>query len=132
MTKHLPIDPNEMELRAGSGQMLNDKKKGLYWHIIFQGQHVGKVYIDYFKNEVLGRHPAIEIFINQNFQGRRIGRHAYAMACEMSNLKKVYMHARKSNAASIKSAYEAGFRILEDPSFKQVVMVWTKAPKHKI
>ncbi|WP_167459471.1 GNAT family N-acetyltransferase [Pedobacter jejuensis] len=121
------IDPSAIELKPGSGQMLNDKQKGKYWHIMYQEQHVGKVYIDYFKNEILGRHPAIEIFINQAFQGRQIGRFAYRKACEESKLKKIYMHARKSNTASIRAAYEAGFRTIENPLFKQVVMLWTKS-----
>lgn len=120
------IDLNAISLKRGKGQNLHDTQRGIYWHIMFGDVRVGKIYIDYHDNEVLGYHPAIDIFINQTFQGKHIGRRAYHLACEQSGLDEIYMHTRKSNIASIKAAYEAGFRELNDKSFRQIVMVWKK------
>lgn len=124
-TTQQPINANEIHLKPGSGQNLQDHVRGKYWHIMLGGTRVGKVYIDFRDNEVLGMHPSIDIFINKQFQGRHIGRYAYEFACKESGLSKVYMHTRKSNIGSIRAAEEAGFNKVEDQAFKQIVMVWT-------
>ncbi|MFB9843905.1 GNAT family N-acetyltransferase [Mucilaginibacter ginsenosidivorans] len=121
-----PIDPSKLTLKAGQGQNLHDHNRGKYWHIHLGDVRVGKIYIDFLENEVLGNHPSIDIFINKEYQGRHIGRYAYNMACEQSGLNRVYMHTRKSNIASIRAAEEAGFKEVVDKVFRQVVMVWEK------
>jgi len=128
MNKITPISDkdSQISLKIGSGQNLHDKVRGKYWHIYLGEQRVGKIYIDYNTDEVLGNHPSIDIFINKQFQGQHIGRIAYAMACKESGLDEIYMHSRKSNAASIKAASDAGFVELQRPEFRQVVMVWKK------
>lgn len=123
---HEPVKAADIQLKQGSGQSLNDHVRGKYWHIMLGDTRVGKIYIDFKDNEVLGVHPSLDIFINQQFQGRHIGRYAYERACHESGLDKVYMHTRKSNIGSIRAAEEAGFKNLEHPSFKQIVMVWER------
>lgn len=125
-TKPTPVQREEISLKPGSGQGLNDRVRGKYWHILLGEIRVGKVYIDFSENTVLGNHASIDIFINQQYHGRRIGRYAYAMACEQSSLSQVYMHTRKSNTASRRAAEEAGFIEVEHPEFRQVVMVWNR------
>lgn len=114
----------DVSLKSGSGQNLNDRIRGKYWHIMLGEIRVGKIYIDFKHNDVLGVHPSVDIFINKQFQGRHIGRYAYEMACKLSGLSKVYMHTRKSNLGSIRAAEEAGFHHVINEAFKQVVMVW--------
>ena len=120
------IKPENITLKLGSGQGLHDRLRGKYWHIMLGEVRVGKIYIDFLENSVLGTHPSIDIFINQQYHGRRIGRYAYAMACEQSGLPQVYMHTRKSNTASRRAAAEAGFVEVQDTTFKQIVMVWNR------
>lgn len=132
MQSNNPINKMNLHLERGSGQMLSNQKRGKYWHIFYGEKRVGKIYIDYFNNEILGNHPAIEIFINKGYQGRGIGAYSYELACKESGLKKIYMHARKSNPASIRAASIAGFIEVSDPSFKQTVMVWIRPSKHNI
>ena len=124
--KQMPASKEEILLKEGSGSRLHDKTRGKYWHIFLKDTRVGKIYIDFIENEVLGNHPAIDIFINQQFQGLGIGKHAYSLACEKSGLDFVYMHTRKSNIASIKAASAAGFVEVNDIRFRQTVMVWKK------
>lgn len=121
-----PVQRKDISLKLGSGLNLHDRIRGKYWHIMLGDIRVGKIYIDFIENEVLCLHPSIDIFINQKYQGRRIGRYAYSMACEQSSLPEVYMHTRKSNIASIKAAQDAGFTEIHNPKFRQVVMVWKK------
>lgn len=125
-SKREPINFSDLRLKKGSGQNLHDPIRGFYWHIMFANERVGKVYIDFISNEILGVHPSLDIFINKNFQGRHIGRYAYEMACIESELDTVYMHTRKSNIGSIRAAEEAGFVRLDHPEFRQMVMVWKK------
>ncbi|WP_431293486.1 GNAT family N-acetyltransferase [Pedobacter sp. P26] len=123
---HDPVKASDVYLKQGSGQNLHDHIRGKYWHIMLGNKRVGKIYIDFKENEVLGNHPSLDIFINKQFQGRHIGRYAYELACLESALDKVYMHTRKSNIGSIRAAEEAGFKHIEHPAFKQIVMVWER------
>ncbi len=122
-----PIAKEDISLKLGSGQGLKDKIRGKYWHIYYHDIRVGKIYIDFIENDVLGKHPSIDIFINKPYQGRRIGQSAYQLACEESGLPEVYMHTKKSNLASIRAAAAAGFQELKHPEFRQVVMIWEKS-----
>ncbi len=121
-----PVQKDDVILKLGSGSSLKDKVRGKYWHIYVGNERVGKIYIDYLDNPIIGLHPSIDIFINQKYQGRKIGTFAYEKACAESGLKEVYMHTRKSNIASIKAARDAGFEEWHHPEFRQVVMRWTK------
>lgn len=121
-----PVKPEDISLKLGTGQGLHDRHRGKYWHIMLGDVRVGKIYIDFLENSILGNHPSIDIFINQQYHGRRIGRYAYAMACEQSGLPQVYMHTRKSNIASRRAAAEAGFIDVDHSEFRQVVMVWNR------
>lgn len=123
---HEPVKKGSVYLKSGSGQGLHDHVRGKYWHIMVGESRVGKIYIDFKENEVLGIHPAVDIFINKQYQGRHIGRFAYDLACQQSGLDKIYMHTRKSNIGSIRAAEEAGFKKIEHELFKQIVMVWEK------
>jgi hypothetical protein len=126
VVKPTPVQREDLVLKPGRGHALHDRLRGKYWHIWWGNTRVGKVYIDFLLNPVLGMHPAIDVFINQQYHGRRIGRYAYAMACEVSGLSQVYMHTRKSNMASRRAAAEAGFVELQNTAFRQVVMVWNR------
>ena len=64
-------------------------------------------------------------FINQKSQGQGIGRIAYQKACKESKYLEIYASMKKSNIASIRAAFAAGFKIVPSAS-NQVVMLWPK------
>lgn len=100
---------------------------GFYWHIYQRNSRVGYIFINIIDDTIIGRHPSIQIHINKNKRGEQLGRIAYRLACEESNYDKIYAHMRKSNLASKKAAQYAGFEVLENDSFSQLVMVWSKS-----
>ena len=96
---------------------------GFFWHVFCKGERAGKVYINMEDGPLLGRHPALSIFLNKQSrlkargllrQGRHIGRWAYQKACMASPYNVVYAHIRKGNLASRRAAEAAGFREYSD------------------
>lgn len=87
----------------------------------------GKVFINYIEDEDIGNHASIQIFLNKASQGKHVGRHAYSMACELSQYDEVYAHMAKKNIASRKAAKAAGFEVYSDVG--QLIMKWTRKKK---
>lgn len=107
-----------IEGKGGQGKHLR------YWHIFSEGKRAGKVYIDLADDEILGKHNAIQIFLNKASQGKGIGRLGYKIACETSGFSEIYAHMRKSNIASKKAALAAGFVEVKNEKLIQLVLVW--------
>lgn len=121
------VQEEEVELVRGKLPRNENKLPDNYfWKIYFQSKSAGKVFIDLTDIPPLGRHPAIQIFLNKKAQGRHIGRIAYRKACQLSHYDIVYATMRRSNIASFKAATAAGFRELKNRDFKQCVMKWVR------
>lgn len=103
-----------------------DSGHEFYWHIFFNTTRAGKVYIDLIIDPIIGKHASIHIFLNKKNQGKGIGRIGYKKACELSGLPVIYAHMRKNNTASKKAALAAGFEIVDDERFTQLVMKWNR------
>ena len=95
---------------------------GEAWRIETSGTRAGEVYINVIDEPPLGTHASIQIFLNQNSQGRHIGRIAYRAACEASQHDTIYAHMRKSNLASRRAAEAAGFVDATPPGHTQLIM----------
>jgi len=119
-----PASPHEIRLVAGKGTpSRGGGVGGKYWHIYVGNERTGYVYL----NKLPVPHdPAasIQIQIDRQHQGRRIGRIAYRLACEQSGYTTIYAEMRKSNIASRRAAEEAGFVTVENPQSRQLTMVW--------
>lgn len=118
------VNYDSIKLIEGKVKKSNSSGHDFYWHIYANAVRAGQVYIDFVENPVLGRHAAINIFLNQKSQSKGIGRIGYEQACKKSNLDTVYAHMRKNNLASKKAAKAAGFTEITDERFNQVVMIW--------
>ena len=57
---------------------------GEAWRILRDGKKAGDVFINVIDEAPLGRHPSIQIFLNQKSQGQGIGRIGYRLASEAS------------------------------------------------
>ncbi len=99
---------------------------GRSWVIEAQGQRAGVIYINLIEQPPVGRHVSIQIFLNQESQGRGIGRIAYRKASEASRYDTIYAHIRKSNIASRRAAEEAGYVDASPPGFTQLIMRWDR------
>jgi hypothetical protein len=104
---------------------------GHYWNIFANDKRAGKVFINLIDEELLGKHPSLQIFLNKNSQGKHIGRYAYSQACLLSQYDTIYAHMSKKNISSIKSAIAAGFIEVFADITKQVIMQWTRKKKLK-
>lgn len=111
------VELKDLELRESS-----NKEHEYYWVIFCNDVRAGKVFID---KDSLGDFQ-LQIFLNKKHQGKGIGRIAYSLACQKSGHDKIYVHIRKGNIASIKSAEYAGFRKLDGRKGSQQVMIWNK------
>ncbi len=121
------IQSEHVRLQGGQGTKGRGAGPGgSYWHIFAGDERVGHVYINVIDEPPFGTHPSIQIFLNKNQRGRRIGRVAYRMACEASGYDEVVAHMRKSNLASRRAAEEAGFVVVEDQGIPQLAMVWRR------
>jgi RimJ/RimL family protein N-acetyltransferase len=113
-------------VRAKLTKRRTETPDNYYWKIFYQSHSAGKVSINLINEPLLGVHASIQIFLNQNFQGKGIGRLAYQKACELSHYNTVYATMRKNNVASFKAAQAAGFREVLDKTFKQCLMKWIR------
>lgn len=119
------VDEHAIALREGKGSPeAGGGRGGYYWHIDVDGKRVGRVFINMIDETPFGEHPSIQIYLNKNQQGRRIGSVAYRLACEASGYDAVYAHMSKSNVASQRAAGAAGFEVVERPDLRQLTMVW--------
>lgn len=95
---------------------------GESWRIEADGKRAGVIYINVIDEAPIGQHASIQIFLNENAQGRKIGRVAYRRAAELSQYSEIYAHMRKSNIASRRAAEEAGFEDITPSSVRQLIM----------
>jgi RimJ/RimL family protein N-acetyltransferase len=94
-------------------------------------KRAGYVYINVIDEPPFGRHPSIQIHINQSLRGRGIGKVAYRLACEQSRHDVVIAHMRKNNTASQRAAAAAGFVIVNDTTITQLAMRWSRPTPSK-
>lgn len=125
-SKKTKAPDSELQLIEGKGtrKLLGDSG-GQYWHIHYQGERVGRVYISLTKNEA-ELQPFITVEINQKNRGVGIGTLVFRTASESSNYDRVFAEMRKSNVASQVAASRAGFVL--DPTYKgnQLRLVWER------
>lgn len=104
------IDPTQVALVAKPGRKdKGDGPGGEYWDVSVAGERAGEVFVNVINEPPLGRHASLQIFLNQDQQGKGVGRVAYRMAAEASRHDLIYLHMRKSNLASKLAAEAAGF-----------------------
>jgi len=121
------VSPSDVSLVEGKGTTGRGAGAGgHYWHIYAGGKRVGKVYINVIEEEPFGKHASIQIYLNQQAQGKGIGRVAYRLACEQSQHDEIIAHMRKSNVSSMKAALAAGFEVVDDEKISQLAMRWTR------
>ncbi|MEO5646241.1 MAG: hypothetical protein ABIO57_04055 [Candidatus Paceibacterota bacterium] len=114
-----------MTLRFVEGK--SSKKDAVkYWHIYEGTNRAGYVYVSKSKDELIGEHLSINIFINKNWQRKGIGTIAYIEVPKLVAAKKLYAHMAISNAGSFRAALKAGYKEIISEDFKQRVMVWKK------
>lgn len=107
-----PVNPEDVRLVKGKGSKgRGGDLGGAYWHIHLNEQRAGYVYINVINEAPFGQHPSLQIKVNEQYQGRHIGRVAYRLACELSEHDEVIIHMRKSNIASRRAAEAAGFQM---------------------
>jgi acetyltransferase (GNAT) family protein len=99
-----------------------DGPGGEAWRIEAKGKRAGIVFINVIEEPPLGNHASIQIYLSRPYQGRRIGRVAYRVACQMSQHEEIFAHMRKSNDASRRAAEEAGFVDVTPPELIQLIM----------
>ena len=99
---------------------------GHYWHVFAGGKRAGRVWINVIDEPPVGHHASLTIELNQASRGRHIGRYAYAAAAAASSHDRIYLHMRKSNAASRRAAEHAGFRVVTDIETPQLLMLWER------
>ena len=122
-----PIDAASVGLIPGKGSAgRGGDSGGHYWHIHAGEARAGYVYINIIDEPPFGKHPLIQIHINQSSRGRGIGRIAYRAACEASGHDMIIVHMRKSNVASQRAAAAAGFEVVDDPAIAQLAMAWRR------
>jgi hypothetical protein len=119
-----PVPSGDVSLRKGKGSRGRGAGQGgEYWHIEVGGQRVGSVYINVIDEQPLGEHASLQIQISKPWQGRGVGRTAYALAATASRHRTIYLHMRRSNIASARAAQHAGFREVALPGLRQCVMI---------
>lgn len=122
-----PIPASEVTLkRSKGGPDRGGGPGGEAWTVFASGKRAGVVFINWIDEPPLGPHASIQIFLNQQSQGRGIGRAGYRKAVEASTYDTIYAHMRKTNIASHKAAEAAGFVDVTKASDLQTVMVWKR------
>lgn len=122
-----PVAPEDVSLREGKGSPNRGAGPGgEYWHVQVSGRRVGYVYVNVIDEPPIGQHASLQIQIAKAWQGRGVGRVAYALAVKASHHFIIYLHMRRSNVASARAAECAGFREYVDPEIRQHVMISTK------
>lgn len=117
------IEPDKVELIQKPGH--KDKgggPGGEYWDIMIEGARAGEVFVNVIDEPPLGRHASLQIFLNQDQQGKGIGRVAYRKAADASLHDPIYLHMRKSNLASKLAAEAAGFVDASPKGITQLIL----------
>lgn len=117
------IEPDLVQLVRRPGyKSKGDGPGGEYWDVMGPDGRAGEVFVNVIDEAPLGRHASMQIFLNQNQQGRGIGRVAYRLAAEASQHDPLYLHMRKSNHASRLAAEAAGFADVSTADIKQLIL----------
>lgn len=99
---------------------------GFYWHIFYGERRAGHIYIN-LQEDATGWNAAfINIQVNAACQNRGIGTAAYALAAKASGYDVVYAQMRKSNVMSRRAAEHAGFKVVDRPEERQLLMMWSQ------
>jgi RimJ/RimL family protein N-acetyltransferase len=123
----VPVDPADIRLVPGKGSELHGGGPGgRYWHIYVCEIRAGLVYINRKHDDAFGDIASIQIQLDREQQGRKVGRVAYRLPCEASGYDRIYAEMRKSNVASRRAAEEAGFVIVPHQQGIQLTMVWNR------
>lgn len=123
-----PVDASHVRLERGVGSPGRGAGAGgAYWTIYVGDVRAGTVFINVIDEPPIGPHASIQIKINKPWQGRGVGRRAYALASDASGHDVVYAHMRKANVASAKAAEHAGYTQVDDLDVRQLLMVWHRA-----
>ena len=119
-----PISPNDIRLvRTKGTKGRGGGPGGEAWRIDAEGKRSGVVFINFIDELPVGPHASIQIYLNVQSQGRKIGRVGYERACKESQYDTIYAHMRKANIASIKAAEAAGFVLSATTPSHQVIYV---------
>jgi len=117
------IDPDKVRLVAKPGHKdKGDGPRGEYWDVTVDGERAGEVFVNVIDEQPLGTHASLQIFLNQDQQGKGVGRVAYRKAAEASQHDPLYLHMRKSNLASKLAAEAAGFVDASPKGITQLIL----------
>jgi hypothetical protein len=117
------IAVDEVELLGRPGHKdKGDGPDGEYWDVLVGGDRAGEVFVNVIDEPPIGKHASLQIFLNQNRQGKGIGRVAYRKAAEASRHDVLHLHMRKSNLASRLAAEAAGFEDVSPPGITQLIL----------
>ncbi|HET9895052.1 MAG TPA: GNAT family N-acetyltransferase [Streptosporangiaceae bacterium] len=115
----------DVRLTPGHGSKgRGDGPGGEFWHIYNGYQRVGSIWINQIHDDDLGSYAGMTIELNKNSRGKGIGRRAYGLATHASKRDEIWLHMRRTNAASRKAAEYAGFTEIHIPGARQLVMRW--------
>lgn len=128
VSKQPPVSPEDVTLvaRPSPGEGRGGGPGGFAWEIRAGNEIAGEVFINRIAEGSHEGQAYIEIYLNRESQGRKIGRVAYRLASEQSGYDRVYAVMRKSNNASWRAAEEAGFADVTPPGARQKVMAWSR------
>lgn len=117
------IDPAEVRLERKPGPKgKGDGPGGEYWDVVGPKGRAGEIFVNVIDEPPLGPHASMQIFLNQDQQGRGIGRVAYRLAADASEHDPLYLHMRKSNDASRLAAEAAGFVDVSPAGIAQLIL----------
>ncbi len=128
VSKRPAVAPEDVVLiaRPSPGEGRGGGPGGFAWDIRAGGEMAGEVFINRVAEGPHEGQAFVEIYLNRENQGRKIGRVAYRLAAEFSGYDRVYAVMRKSNNASWRAAEEAGFSDITPPGGRQKVMAWSR------
>jgi hypothetical protein len=122
------VGPDKVRLVPKNGHKdKGDGPGGEYWDVTVEGVRAGEVFVNVINEAPLGLHASLQIFLNQDQQGKGVGRVAYQMAAEASQHDPLYLHMRKSNLASKLAAEAAGFVDASPKGVTQLILKREKA-----
>lgn len=117
------IEPDKVKLIPKPGHKdKGDGPGGEYWEVTVEGERAGEVFVNLIDEAPLGPHASLQIFLNQNQQGKGVGRVAYRKAADASQHDPLYLHMRKSNLASKLAAEAAGFVDASPKGITQLIL----------
>lgn len=114
----------DITLVEGKSTKLSNSDYSHYWHIFFQDQRAGRVYITSVISDDKATQGAITVEINKQLRGLGIGTIVFRRAAELSQYDEVVADIRKSNMASRIAAERAGFKEIDNRKGTGLKMIW--------